>query len=164
MDLFIIRHAQAGRFGDPAWPDDSQRPLTDEGQQRFAQMVAILVQRGFAPEIIATSPMLRCLQTARLVAEGLPGDPEVVALDSLVPGGDLEALMEWTAEQASHYREIAWVGHAPDVGRLAAVLIGDKDGWIRFAKGAIAAVRFLGLPTVSDAELRWLVTAKVLGC
>ena len=26
MDLYIIRHAWAGHFGDPAWPDDSQRP------------------------------------------------------------------------------------------------------------------------------------------
>ncbi len=164
MDLYIIRHAWAGHYGDPQWPDDSLRPLSDEGRQRFAQMVHKLVKRGFAPELIATSPMLRCVQTAELAAEGLSGNAEVVELDELMPGGDLETLLSWTTAQAHQHQQIAWVGHAPDVGRLAAELIGDPDRWIRFAKGAVAAIRFDGLPRIGHGELRWLVTAKVLRC
>ncbi len=164
MDLYIIRHAWAGHYGDPDWPDDSQRPLTAEGKVRFAQVVARLAKRGFAPQLIATSPLVRCLQTARIVAEGLPGDPQVVELDELMPGSDLERLLRWTGERAAEYDQIAWVGHAPDVGRLTADLIGEMDGWIRFAKGAVAAIRFEDLPLVGQGELRWLVTAKLLGC
>ena len=70
MILYVIRHAWAGHYGDPAWPDDSQRPLTDEGRQRFARVVAELVKRGFAPQRIATSPLVRCRQTA--LVERLP--------------------------------------------------------------------------------------------
>ncbi|OHB72767.1 MAG: phosphohistidine phosphatase SixA [Planctomycetes bacterium RBG_13_63_9] len=164
MDLFIIRHAQAGRFGDPAWPDDSQRPLTDEGQRRFALMVETLAERGFAPEIIATSPAVRCRQTAEIVAQGVPDRPEVVELAALLPGNDLKALMDWTKQQSAQFRRIAWVGHAPDVGRLAAELIGDRATWIRFSKGAIAAIRFPGSAELGGGELRWLVTSKTLGC
>lgn len=164
MELYIIRHGQAGHFGDPQWPDDAQRPLSDEGKERFARMVEQLVQRGFAPEIIASSPLLRCLQTAQLVAEGLPGDPEVVELDELLPGGDLEVLLDWTAKQGEKHPQIAWVGHAPDVNRLTAGLIGGMDGWIRFSKGAVAAVRFHDPPEIGRGELRWLVTSKMLGC
>ena len=164
MDLYIIRHAWAGHYGDPDWPDDSQRPLTVEGKARFVQVVARLVKRGFAPQLIATSPLVRCLQTARIVAEGLAGDPQVVELEDLMPGSDLEDLLRWTGEQAAEYDQIAWVGHAPDVGRLTADLIGETDGWIRFAKGAVAAVRFDDLPRIGQGELRWLVTAKLLGC
>ena len=48
MNLFIIRHAWAGHAGDPAYPDDSQRPLTDEGRNRFRRMVEALSPQGVA--------------------------------------------------------------------------------------------------------------------
>ena len=50
MDLFIIRHAWAWHFGDPAWPDDSQRPLSEEGRRRFARLVHELADRSLKPD------------------------------------------------------------------------------------------------------------------
>ena len=164
MDLYIIRHAQAGHYGDPRWPIDGLRPLTEAGKARFAKLVEKLAERGFAPQIIATSPLLRCLETAQLVAEGTPGDPAVVELDEQRPGSDLEALLQWTTGELPESGEIAWVGHAPDVGRLVADLIGQQGAAIRFAKGAVAAIRFHGPAEIGCGELRWLVTAKALGC
>ena len=164
MDLYIVRHAQAGHFGDPKWPDDGKRPLTEEGKGRFARVVESLVERGCAPDVIASSPLLRCLQTAQLLAEGLPQKPQVVELDELRPGSDLDGLLQWTAQQPPEYRQVAWVGHAPDVSRMAAALIGASESWIRIAKGATAYIRFHGRAEVARGELRWLVTAKMLGC
>ena len=164
MIVYVIRHAWAGHYGDPAWPNDSQRPLTDEGRDRFARVVRELAQRDFAPEVIATSPLVRCRQTAEVVAEVLPNGPDVVPRDELVPDSDLEGLLRWTNRKARSHEQLAWVGHAPDVGQLTAALIGGSRGWIRFAKGAVAAVRFEDLPLVGQGELRWLVTAKLLGC
>jgi phosphohistidine phosphatase len=163
MDLYIIRHAWAGHAGDPQWPDDAQRPLSEEGKQRFAQVVARLVERGFAPEIVATSPLLRCLQTAQVVSDGVPGSLQVVPLDELRPGSNLEGLLAWTARH-SRRQQVAWVGHAPDVDRLAAALIGEPAAAVHFAKGGVAAIRFEDRPQIGQGELRWLITAKVLGC
>jgi phosphohistidine phosphatase len=164
MILYIIRHAWAGHYGDPEWPDDRQRPLTAEGRRRFAAMVRKLAGRDFAPQRIATSPLVRCRQTAEVVAENVPGSPKVIRRAELEPGSDLEGLLHWTNQKAAEHDQVAWVGHAPDVGRLAAALIGDGRGWIRFAKGAVAAIRFVDPPAAGQGELRWLVTAKVLGC
>jgi phosphohistidine phosphatase len=164
MDLYIIRHAWAGQFGDPQWPDDRLRPLTPEGRQRFVQVIEKLAARGFAPRLVATSPMLRCRETAEIVAASSADAPQVIAIDALLPGGDVDELAEWTARQARRHEQIAWVGHAPDVGRLAAALIGDGDAWLHFSKGAVAAVRFDGPPQLGAGELRWLVTAKLLDC
>ena len=164
MILYIIRHAWAGHYGDPTWRDDSQRPLTDEGRERFARLVQKLVKQGFAPEVIATSPLVRCRQTAEIAAEESPNRPDVVPRDELVPDSDLEGLLRWTNQKASACEQLAWVGHAPDVGRLTAALIGDSKGWIRFAKGAVAAVRFSVRAAPGEGELRWLATAKLLGC
>lgn len=163
MMLYIVRHAWAGHYGDPQWPDDFERPLSEKGHNRFAEVVATLVARGFAPEVVATSPLVRCRQTAEHIVDAVDPRPELIEFDALRPGSDLEAMVAWTAEQASRHAEVAWVGHAPDVGRLAAAMIGQA-GWIRFAKGAVAAIRFYEAPTIGGGELRWLVTAKVLGC
>ena len=164
MDLYIIRHAWAGQHGDPAWPDDSQRPLTEEGRARFARMVEQLVDRGLKPGVIATSPMVRCVQTAEVLAAALGGRAEVVPRDELLPDGDFEQLLAWTAKQSRRHDKIAWVGHAPDVGRLAAAVIGGQCAGIGFSKGAVAAIEFDDSPEPGGGELRWLVTAKVLGC
>ena len=99
MKLYIVRHAWAGHFGDPDWPDDFQRPLTKQGGERFTRVVEKLVERGFAPEVVATSPLVRCRQTAERIVAGMDSRPELVELDELRPGSDLEALVRWTAEQ-----------------------------------------------------------------
>jgi len=163
MILYIVRHAWAGHYGDPEWPDDFQRPLSAEGRERFAAMADVLVARGMVPTMIATSPLVRCRQTADVLAEARGSESQLVELDALQPGSDLEALVKWTVGQAKEHEEIAWVGHAPDVGRMTARLIGQA-AWIRLAKGGVAAIRFDDEPEPAAGELRWLVTAKILGC
>jgi len=164
MILYLIRHAWAGERDEAKWPDDGQRPLTEEGQERFAKVVQLLVNRGFAPQLVATSPLVRCRQTADIVARYAASRPKVVERKELEPGSDLDSMLRWTCRQASEYDQIAWVCHAPDVEDMAANLIGDKTSSIRFAKGAVALIRFDGSPGVSGGELCWLVTAKILGC
>ena len=127
------------------------------------EVTSRLLGRGMTPELIATSPLVRCAQTARLLA--LQADKvKIVELDELRPGSDVGGLLEWTQRETNKHDRIAWVGHAPDVNRLTAVLIGDDGGVIHFAKGAVAAIRFDGPPMIGRGELQWLVTAKVLGC
>ena len=163
MILYIIRHAWAGHYGDPEWPNDFDRPLTAKGRKRFAAMTAVLVARGMAPTLIATSPLVRCRQTAEVLAEASGPAARLVELDALEPGRDPEALVKWTTGQAKEHEEIAWVGHAPDVGRMTGRLIG-QGAWIRLAKGAVAAIDFDDQLEPGSGELRWLLTAKMLGC
>ena len=162
MELYIVRHAWAEPAGDPQWPDE-KRPLTAEGRLRFAELVAKLAKRDFSPQLIATSPLLRCVETAQIIAENLPDPPQVVLRGELVPGSNLGGLVEWTVKQMAHYERIAWVGHAPDVGQMTAALMGGRDGLIHFGKGAMAALRFDDRPGRGSGELRWLLSAKVLG-
>ncbi len=46
MKLYIVRHGLAGEHGDPRYPDDRLRPLTDEGRKRFANTVKALRRRA----------------------------------------------------------------------------------------------------------------------
>jgi phosphohistidine phosphatase len=161
MYIYLARHAWAGHSGDPGWADDSLRELTPEGARRFRRVVEALAPRDFVPKQIATSPYIRCRQTAEIIAEHAPGKPEVEELEALEPGSDLEALLEWTA--AKDGVDVCWVGHNPDMPSLAGRLIGEHFAYLRFAKGSVAAIRFDDEVQAGAGELCWHVTAKVLG-
>jgi phosphohistidine phosphatase len=162
MDLYIIRHAWAYDRDEQQWPNDDLRPLTKDGAKRFAKVAQQWVDRGVRPTIIASSPLVRCVETSKILGTSL-GSVEIVELDALRPGSDLDALLEWTGRQSDKHASIAWVGHAPDVDRWTAALIGDGGAGIRFSKGAAAALRFDGPAALRVGMLRWLVTAKLIG-
>lgn len=161
MRLYIVRHAWAYERDVNRWPDDGQRPLTAEGRARFAKVAKALAQRGFDPTAIATSPLIRCRETADLLLARLPRSTQLAELDALAPGSDLKQVMEWTRQRQGE--DVAWVGHSPDVEELTAALIGDAHASLRFSKGAAAAIRFERLGS-GHGQLEWLVTAKLLGC
>jgi phosphohistidine phosphatase len=161
MRLYIVRHAWAGERNVVKYPDDAARPLTDDGRKRFGRMVKRLAEAGWQPSLLATSPLVRCRQTADLIAAHVEGAPKIAELDALAPGSDLEQLVRWSQGKDDG---LAWVGHAPDVGLLAARLIGGGSGAIDFAKGAVASIKFEDGLAIGEGQLEWLVTAKVLGC
>lgn len=156
--LYIVRHAVAedARPGVP----DSDRRLTPKGRRRFARMVERLVGRGLDIDLIATSPLVRCRETAEILAAGLGNAARLEVVPSLAPGSDWHTLVEWTVQQDA--ARVAWVGHAPCVGRLVAVSVGDGSAAVRMSKGAIAAIALDDGPG-QPGELDWLVTPELLG-
>ncbi len=159
MLLHILRHAWAEERDAEKFPDDDLRPLTGEGKKRFGKTVERYIDGGCRPTIVATSPLVRCRQTADILLKHLPHSAELVELDALRPGSNLDELIEWTRQQSAE--EIAWVGHAPDVSDLAAALIGDGTASIRFAKGAWVSIRFDNQLAATAGELCALATAKL---
>ena len=141
MLLYIVRHAYAGQHGDPRYPDDALRPLTKKGRKQFSPR-----RQETGP------PRLRAHAGRHQPAGALPANgrrdspsgcahrPKSIELDSLQPGSELETLVAWSNEQ--EVEELAWVGHSPDVDRMAAALIGGARGLDHFAKGAVAAIEF----------------------
>lgn len=158
--LYLVRHARAEERDTRRYPDDMHRPLSEDGRLRFARLATKLSARNVRPRVIATSPALRCTQTAQLLAEKLRVAPPIQPIDGLAAGGNLTELVEWTRRQQAN--EIAWVGHEPDMSEYLGRLIGGNGANIRFAKGGVAAVRFYDEIAVGAAELRWLVTTGIM--
>lgn len=156
--LYVIRHAVAEDPGPGI--DDHFRRLTAKGRKRFGRMVRRLVRGGLEIDAIATSPLTRCRETAEILAEELAGKPRIDVVDALAPSSDWQAIVEWTVEQDA--ARVAWVGHAPCVGRLVALSIGDGSAAIRMQKGAIASVRLDDGPG-QPGELDWLAVPDLLG-
>jgi phosphohistidine phosphatase len=165
MILYIVRHAWAGEFGDPRYPDDSQRPLTDEGRKRFRAWLKELDNAKISPQLILTSPFVRCRQTAELVHDWLgkkmKSPPDLHNLTALRSGAaDIDDVLSGSHEFQADGDQM-WVGHMPDVAMFTAALIGDARAGIHFGKGAIAALQFDKQPAVGMGELLWLASPKI---
>ena len=162
MLLYIVRHGLAGQHGDPNYPNDDLRPLTKKGRKQVSKLAKKLARRGFAPTLVVTSPLVRCRQSAEEICQRLSPEPELAESEHLRPGSSFEALISWTNDQG--VEDVAWVGHAPDVDDMGAILLGGRAGSIVFAKGAVAAIEFDGKIAVGRGQLCWLLRPDVLGC
>jgi phosphohistidine phosphatase len=158
-ELYLIRHGVAEERGD-AWPDDSKRPLTEDGTSRMRKAARGLSRLGVVFDIVLTSPLVRARQTAEIVAGGLAPRPSLVNIDSLGPDAGYAALI---ADLEKHARKprIALVGHEPDIGEVAARLIGSRRS-IEFKKGAICRIDVDEIPPTGPGQLRWFITPKIL--
>lgn len=157
--IYVVRHAIAAERSDK-FKDDSKRPLTRDGIKRMRQGV-----RGFRAldpeiELVLTSPLVRAQETADILASGLSPSPDVEVLDALTPGTEPAAV---AARLKAHRgrRVIALVGHEPDLGVLAAWLIGAREPLV-FKKGGIARIDVASFPPGSDGQLVWSATPKML--
>jgi phosphohistidine phosphatase len=159
LELYLIRHGVAAERGE-AYPDDSKRPLTTRGIAKLREEAKGLgwLQVGF--DLIITSPLTRTKQTADVLAESLHGKPPVVASDALAPAGTPAAVIQEIAKHARLAR-IALVGHEPNLGELAARLIGARSP-IEFKKGAVCRIDFDVLPPKGIGQLRWFMPPKAL--
>ena len=159
VELYVIRHGLAAERGDN-YPDDAKRPLTPQGIERLKRQADGLIELGVDFDLILTSPLVRARQTADVLAAALPSRPTVVNTGALAPGAARGAIVDELAGHAGH-RRIALVGHEPEIGELAARLIGARKA-LEFKKGAICRIDVSALPPAGPGELRWFLTPRVL--
>jgi phosphohistidine phosphatase len=160
IELYLVRHAIAAERG-PKYPDDTQRPLTPAGLKRFSESVLGLIEMGVVIDLVLTSPLVRAHETAQLLAAGLKPRPPILEVDVLSPGGRAHAIADAIKSQSKRHRRLAIVGHEPDLGELAARLLGAR-GMVEFKKGAVALIEVDGATPTSPGTLRWLLTPKAL--
>jgi phosphohistidine phosphatase len=157
VELYLIRHGIAAEPGD-AYPDDTKRPLTQRGISRLQKQTRGLAALGVTLDQILTSPLVRCRQTADVLAEGLGGP--VAGVAALAPPGTSAAVIEELGRYARRSR-IALVGHEPNIGELAARLAGAKTPF-PFKKGAVCCIELAALPPARPGRLLWFATPRML--
>ncbi len=158
-ELYLIRHGIAEERGD-AWPDDTKRPLTDEGMSRLRKAARALARIGVSFDVVLTSPLVRAQQTAEIVASAFSPKPPIVNVEALAPDGSTAATLA-ELEKHSKRTRIAIVGHEPAIGELGSRLVGMRVD-MQFKKGAIARIDVEMLPPKGPGVLRWFVPPKFL--
>lgn len=159
MTVYLVRHAIAEDRG-PVWPDDHARPLTVRGAARMQQIARRLADRGVQVERIWSSPLVRALQTADILAPLWTPAGTVEVVEALAPGHTpSHAGPALAARRASG--PVALVGHEPDLGWLAAWMIGAESP-VPFKKGGVARVDVPDGLAAGAGRLVWLVTPKIV--
>jgi phosphohistidine phosphatase len=158
-ELVIVRHAIAEERDRLRWPDDSERPLTEAGAERFARAARGLVR--LVPDVAAvlSSPAARAWQTAELL-EREAGWPAPERCDALAVGRSPEAVLSALPQLGS----AAVVGHEPQLSELAVLLLaGDPQAAaIELKKGGAVLLACPFGAVRGRAVLRWSASPRML--
>lgn len=162
MNLYIVRHAIAVAAGTPGYEDDSQRPLTDKGRRKMKKIVQGLRQFGIELDTILSSPYVRALDTAKILANEFNMVDQIRFTDNLIPPGDFKDLINEIQEKYD-VESLALVGHEPMLGELISWLTtGNKDLQVNFKKGGVCYLSADNLYRDHRATLEWLLTPALL--
>jgi phosphohistidine phosphatase len=161
MRLFLVRHGDAASIGGEV-KHDADRPLTEAGIEAVAGAGRVIGLTGEKINLILTSPLTRAVQTARQIAESLPGHPAVRETSNLAPGFRPSTFLA-EVNAVGEAGAVVAVGHQPDIGMLLSYLIADAAP----LGCAIppATVMSIGLKTSggdTDAVLDWFVSPQLL--
>lgn len=121
MDLYLVRHAIAFAQDEWRWPDDSLRPVSPGGEERFRVAARGLATLVPSVELHLASPFARAWRTAELLVEEA-GWPAPHAAEELGAGRPLNGSLALLS-RSSPTATVALVGHEPDLSRLASYLL-----------------------------------------
>ena len=125
MDLILWRHADAAEGGR-----DLDRKLTAKGLKQAARVAKWLVAQLPSKYAVLSSPARRARETADAL-----GVPYKIS-ERLAPGAAPTDIME-AAGWPSHKGLVVVVGHQPDLGRVAAVLLAGAEAEWSVKKGGL---------------------------
>jgi phosphohistidine phosphatase len=164
MKLYVMRHGPAQ--DDSPSGRDADRALTPAGRERVAAVAKSLVAEGEAPFSILSSPLIRAVETAEIVAEithlsrraredkkaqraGATGEIEIRR--ELGMGTEKLALLAELVRAGR--KRVMIVGHEPDLSMLVMSLVG-KELATGMGKGMVVGVKLTADPRVAGLEFR----------
>jgi phosphohistidine phosphatase len=161
-ELYIMRHGLAVERNVTTVMDDAKRPLTAEGKEKMGEIAAGLLRSGMEVDWVVSSPLVRAVETAKIVADALGSKAPVELCEALGPGGAPETLIAFLAKHPNR-RRVLIVGHEPDLGELAALLIGaGRNANMPFKKGGCCLITFSIFPPKSPGRLAWWLPPRVM--
>lgn len=155
MVLYIVRHAEAVAGSDNL--KDEWRYLTEKGRVTAKRMSASIAKTGPKPRLIISSPLTRAVQTAEIIAEKACRKNVIVANGFLLPGADISELVDYL-KGCQDAKSVMLVGHEPQLGILAAALLGCEDGTVSLKKGACVALKVDPENGGRSADFLWYLT------
>ena len=81
--IYIIRHGQTEKNRANVLQGRSDIPLNDSGRQQAEEVRNRLIKAGIHFDLVYTSPLIRAVQTAAIIAEGIPQlkDDRLIEMD-----------------------------------------------------------------------------------
>ena len=150
MRVTLIRHGEAG---DDA-PRDEVRSLTLRGRASVGRVGRALRRRGGDFTLIASSPLVRAVQTAEIIAAAVGYGGRVVISETLEPDARVSRTVAWLATLEGE-GSVALCAHEPILSTLAGALLG-VDRFPALRKAEVLRLRLPDGPG-HRGELRWRI-------
>ena len=161
MNLSFLRHAKAC-LRSPKYRPDSQRPLSREGEKTMLQVAGGIKKLEDPFDLILTSPYLRALRTAEILAEAFDSK-KLFVTDHLAAEADPRAVITEITDNFAGLQNIILVGHEPFLSGLISVLLSGQPGVaLDFKKAALCKLAIEDLRFGKCATLTWFLPPRQL--
>jgi phosphohistidine phosphatase len=161
--LYVLRHGIAASRGDPAYPLDSDRPLTDKGIKRMRRIADGMRRIRVGFDVVLSSPYRRALETAFVVAREFEAGEYVQTVQALKAEVLPEEVIRTLLDKFSTCERLLLVGHEPQLSALVSTLTsGGASARPLLKKGGFCKLQVDRLQVGRCATLEWLLTPRQL--
>ncbi|MDP2364079.1 MAG: phosphoglycerate mutase family protein [Ignavibacteria bacterium] len=138
MNLYLIRHSLAENISFDK--KDFDRELSEEG--RFVINKASEGWKNYFGQldVVLTSPLIRAVQTAEIIASNLQETPNIIRDNDLGTGSRTSDLIELL--NSLKYKNVAVVGHQPDLSHHINNFCGTGSFNLVFPPASLAKIEF----------------------
>lgn len=152
MILYIMRHAEAVEASETL--HDEWRYLTEKGRSTTGKISSEIAKMGQKTRLTITSPLTRAVQTAEIAAEKACRKNIVIASALLLPGADINALVDYL-KSCRDAKRVMLIGHEPQLGMLVASLLNRNDQTITLKKSSCVALELEQDKEDKPADFLW---------
>ena len=163
MELFILRHGEAGQRSTQA-TSDRVRPLTSAGKVEIMEIAKALKIIGLKFDLVVTSPLKRAYDTAMIVSDIFKIGKRVQVWNDLAPEGHRTEIYRKISQLSEEYAVLI-VGHQPLLGEIVNDMIHKGKSSpcnLLLKKGGVVRLRLLSKSNIPSGELRWLLSPRIL--
>ena len=118
--LYLLRHAKSSWSFDEL--SDQERPLNDRGRDDAPLMGQALAKRRICPDVIVSSPAVRAMSTAVLVAREMQYPHDKIVVEPGIYGADVDDFLAILKDLPDSAASALVVGHNPTITETANTL------------------------------------------
>jgi phosphohistidine phosphatase len=154
MDCVLLRHGIAVERDEREGPD-ADRPLTERGAKRVAQVAGGLKRLDVEPTHVLSSPLIRAIETAKIAHSSLRVGSAVQIVGELLPDAPPDRLLSFLRDLPPESCVLC-VGHEPHLGMSASVILAGKPSMaFPFKKAGACLIELSIPPKPGQGILRW---------
>jgi len=141
MKLFLIRHAEAIDYETESVRSDDLRYITPKGRKTSSTVFKSLKDYFLDLDKVFTSPLVRSVQTAEVLACTLKYKHDVEIANELLLNGTVSKLQQ-LLKRNTVFTSIALVGHEPLMSLLVEGLSDKKELNFHFRKSGVCFIDY----------------------
>ncbi len=115
--LYLMRHAKSSWSFDEL--SDQERPLNDRGRDDAPRMGQALAKRRIVPDLLVSSPAVRAMSTAVLVARELKYPSATIVVEPAIYQADMDELLAVIRALPDTAAAVLLTGHNPTITDVA---------------------------------------------